>query len=265
MLPLVSAIIPAYNAEKTIEDCIKSIVNQTYNNIEIIVVNDGSKDNTLNILNKLSSKIKNLWIYTIPNSGPSNARNWGINHANGEYIAFLDADDKWLPHKIETQITYLKQNSSIDLLACKVSIGKFKGEKENTSIIEISPLKMLFKNYFLTPCIIAKRNILKTYQFNINQKYAEDYLLWLTIAFSNHKCYMINKTLVELANKHTFGDSGLSGKIWEMEKGELFNYKQLLKEQKISFLLYASACIFSFIKYVRRSIICKYRNIKKKI
>lgn len=263
MLPLVSAIIPAYNAEKTIEDCIKSIVNQTYNNIEIIVINDGSKDNTMNILNKLSSEIKNLCAYTIPNSGPSNARNWGINHANGVYIAFLDADDKWLPNKIEIQVKDLLKNPDIDLLTCMTDAkGGFQKSKR---IIEISSKQLLFKNFFLTSGTIVKTKILKVYQFNIKRKFSEDYLLWLTIAFNNYKCYTTNEMLVRAANKHTFGDSGLSGKIWEMEKGELFNYKQLLKEQKISFLLYVSACTFSFIKYVRRSIICKYRNIKKKI
>lgn len=263
MLPLVSAIIPAYNAEKTIEDCINSIINQTYNNIEIIVVNDGSTDSTINILNRLTTKIKNLTIFTISNSGPSKARNLGIQHAHGEYIAFLDSDDKWLPDKINMQVNYLINNPSIAVLGCKASIGKSIKLNDNKKLIKISPLKMLLKNHYSTPCVIIKKGVLEKYQFNIARKYAEDYLLWLTIVFNNYKCYTLNQTLVELADKQIFGESGLSSKLWEMEKGELFNFQQLFKEKKISLMVFYFASLFSLIKYFRRVLICKVRKSKQ--
>ena len=93
MEPLISVIIPAFNAENTIEDCIKSIQEQTYVNLQIIAVNDGSTDNTGYILKKLSLEDSRIEVISIPNGGVSHARNIGIDNAKGDYITFVDADD----------------------------------------------------------------------------------------------------------------------------------------------------------------------------
>lgn len=93
MKPLISVIIPAYNAEKTIKRCIESIQKQTYKNLQIIAVNDGSTDNTYGILSEIKSCDKRIQIISIPNGGVSHARNVGIDAANGDYITFVDADD----------------------------------------------------------------------------------------------------------------------------------------------------------------------------
>lgn len=90
----VSVIIPVYNAERYLNQCISSIANQTMQDIEIIAINDGSTDNGLNVLNELSQIYKGkLKIYTKENGGPGSARNMGIENANGEFIKFVDADD----------------------------------------------------------------------------------------------------------------------------------------------------------------------------
>ena len=102
---LVSVVIPAYNAEKTIADCLDSVNDQTYPDIEIIVINDGSADQTLKLLEEYQRfSLRPLRIYTQKNAGPSVARNCGISLAKGEYIAFLDADDRWVKDKIENQL-----------------------------------------------------------------------------------------------------------------------------------------------------------------
>lgn len=90
---LVSIVVPCYNIEKYIERCINSIINQTYKNLEIIAVNDGSKDNTLNILNRLKLKEPRLKVLNYENHGLSFARNRGIEQAQGQYIMFVDGDD----------------------------------------------------------------------------------------------------------------------------------------------------------------------------
>lgn len=90
---LVSIVVPCYNIEKYIERCINSIINQTYKNLEIIAVNDGSKDNTLNILDRLKVKEPRLNVLNYENHGPSFARNRGIEQAHGQYIMFVDGDD----------------------------------------------------------------------------------------------------------------------------------------------------------------------------
>lgn len=92
--PLISVVIAAYNEEKNIERCISSIFNQTYKNIEVIAINDGSKDNTEKLLRELSQKY-NLKYITIKNSGVSNARNIGLKNVSGEWIVFCDADDTY--------------------------------------------------------------------------------------------------------------------------------------------------------------------------
>jgi len=105
---LASVIIPAYNAEVFIDETIQSVLNQTYNNIEIIVVNDGSTDRTKLIIDNLCKSNKKIRAIHTENAGVSAARNKGIENANGEYIAFLDADDFWLDNNLEKKIVALK-------------------------------------------------------------------------------------------------------------------------------------------------------------
>jgi glycosyltransferase involved in cell wall biosynthesis len=103
---MISVIIPAYNAEKTILSTIESVQKQTYQDLEIIVINDGSTDRTFEIVSNIrDSRIK---IFNYPNGGISEARNRGISHANGEYISFLDADDVWTVEKLEKQLAALQ-------------------------------------------------------------------------------------------------------------------------------------------------------------
>ena len=90
--PLISIIVPVYNCEEYIEKCIDSILHQTYQNFELIVINDGSKDNTLEKLKKYINKNK-ITIISIENNGVSNARNLGIKNSKGDYICFIDSDE----------------------------------------------------------------------------------------------------------------------------------------------------------------------------
>ena len=101
----ISVIIPAYNAEMTIKQTLNSVFNQTYGNLEVIIVNDGSTDGTLDILEKQAARIK---IISTSNKGVSHARNTGLKNASGDYIQFLDADDLLIPDKIEIQLTALE-------------------------------------------------------------------------------------------------------------------------------------------------------------
>ena len=113
----VSVIIPVYNVEEYIYECIMSVINQTYNNLEIIVIKDGSTDNSINIIKKISdSRIK---IINKENGGLSSARNVGISNASGEYIIFLDSDDYWSKENcLEEIVTVFLKND------CDVVVGK---------------------------------------------------------------------------------------------------------------------------------------------
>ena len=111
---MISVIIPLYNKEKSITDTVNSVLNQTFKDFELIIVNDGSKDNSLSVVNQFTDK--RVKIIDKPNGGVSTARNAGMKRAEGEYIALLDSDDEWLPHKLERQIEVLNENPHIDFL-----------------------------------------------------------------------------------------------------------------------------------------------------
>ena len=105
---MISVIIPVYNGEGTIKETIESVLNQTFSDLEIIIINDGSTDSTLEILSTIDdSRIK---VFSYPNAGPSASRNRGIDNSQGEYISFIDADDLWTPDKLESQLQALKSN-----------------------------------------------------------------------------------------------------------------------------------------------------------
>ena len=112
-IPKVDIIVPVYNAEKFIAACIDSLLSQTYSNVEIIMVYSKSTDNTLRVLEKYRTKIK---LIKQEKKNPAIARNEGLRHANGKYIAFCDADDFFAPEKIEKQVMFLENNPDIGLV-----------------------------------------------------------------------------------------------------------------------------------------------------
>ena len=115
--PLVSVIVPAYNAEQFIERTLSSVLNQTYKNLEVLVVDDGSKDRTVEIVEDIATKDSRVTLLQQPNSGVAKARNSAIESAKGEYIAPIDADDIWYPQKIEKQIeAFLNSEPSVGLV-----------------------------------------------------------------------------------------------------------------------------------------------------
>jgi glycosyltransferase involved in cell wall biosynthesis len=119
MNPKVSVIIPNYNYEKFIAATIESVLSQTYENIEIIVVDDGSKDNSLKVLERFGEKLR---VIQQKNAGVSAARNNGVQNSTGEFIAFLDADDIWLPEKLQRQIERFNADSEVGLVHCSMTL-----------------------------------------------------------------------------------------------------------------------------------------------
>ncbi|MGL4503388.1 MAG: glycosyltransferase [Planktothrix sp.] len=108
-MPTISVIIPAYNSENTIQETIESVLNQTFQDLELIVINDGSVDKTLEVISSFSDA--RIQVFSYSNSGAQKSRNRGISHASGEYLSFLDSDDMWEPEKLEFQLKALQENS----------------------------------------------------------------------------------------------------------------------------------------------------------
>lgn len=260
-LTFVSVIIPCYNSSKTIKRAITSVINQTHKNTEIICIDDGSSDDTVNILNTLSQSIANLTILiNDKNRGPSYSRNKGVLHSNGDFIAFLDSDDYWHHQKLEYQMVIMHQNNWNFIGAItKVKLNTtYNIHLQDLTCKKVTFTQLLFRNYFSTPTVLMSKELFK--DFNENQKYSEDYKLWLDILKSKNTRagIILHPHLVGL-DKFAYGVSGLSSNLWQMEKYELKNYWDLLKRGTILALL----CIpYSFIKFIRRVIIVKLKKIQ---
>ena len=180
----VSVIIPVYNSEKYIEQTIDSVLNQTYKNIEIIVINDGSIDNTEKILESYVNKNQIIYIKK-ENGGPAAARNLGIKQAQGEYVAFLDSDDIWEPNKIEEQIKLTaKQKEPVVIFSKRFLLPSLK--HDDTKLFSGYIYKNLIKNNFITnSSVFIDRKIINDIG-QINESPTlfaiEDYEYWLRIS-----------------------------------------------------------------------------------
>lgn len=124
-LPKVSVIIPAYNAASYIHRAVDSVLAQTFENFELLVVDDGSSDNTLAVLARYGDRVRAV---TQANNGPAAARNHGLSEARGEYVAFLDADDHWLPEKIERQVELMEQRPDVGFCSSATEVVNTAGE-----------------------------------------------------------------------------------------------------------------------------------------
>lgn len=242
----VSVIIPTYNRKNIVLKSLKSVINQTYKNIEIIIVDDGSTDGTKDTIESyiIKNKINNIKYYYQENSGVSEARNNGVIHSTGSIICFLDSDDEWKETKLEYQMFLLENNENISFVVSNENPIK----KE---IAEISYLKfrdLLYKNVVNTSTVLVRKNVLEDVGlFNTKQRYSEDYNLWLRILYK-YNGIIINKSLV-IWNKT---EDSLSSNLWAMEKGELNNYIELFKEKKINIIDFLGAISYSLLKYIRR-------------
>lgn len=186
-MPTVSIIIPVYNGARFLPEAIDSVFAQTYKDYEIIVIDDGSTDNTKEVLEPYFDKIK--YIYQ-NNRGVAGAMNAGIRHAHGEYIAFLDQDDIWLPQKLAIQINYMANNPEIGLVYSKAhkidEDGKLlhlKRKDRGTPSGDI--FDKLYFRCSITSCsgVILRKRVFDTIRlFDETIKISTDYDLWLRIA-----------------------------------------------------------------------------------
>ncbi|GGD16795.1 glycosyltransferase family 2 protein [Hyunsoonleella pacifica] len=148
----VSIITPTYNSESFIQTTIRSVIDQTYTNWELLIIDDASTDNTLNIVNKFTSKHKNKNIYVIKNhsnQGAAITRNQGIENASGDIIAFLDSDDVWKPSKLEKQVKFMI-NHDIDVCFTSYDLMDEDGvlmQKTVKALPKLTYKKLLKCNY----------------------------------------------------------------------------------------------------------------------
>ena len=198
----VSIIIPVYNRKKLIRRSVESALNQTYKNIEIIVVDDGSKKNIEEEIDKIGDK-RIKYIRLSKNKGACYARNIGIKYSDKEYITFLDSDDKLHPKKLETQMNnIIKHKSNFDFCKLMVNNNKHYIIPNNSTEKEIYKGNILNElvskgNFISTQSIIVKKSIIEKYLFDNELLRLQDYDLVLRM-FPSLKISFTNKTLANL-------------------------------------------------------------------
>ena len=255
---LVSVVIPMYNAEHTIARAINSTLMQIYRKIEVIVVDDGSTDQSLAVVKEIAAKKGAVAIRVIAknNGGVSSARNAGMRAAKGEFIAFLDADDEWVRGKIATQIDILNKHPNVSFVGSMVESGVYSRFvfKKISPLQPISLRDQIFKNYFPTPTVVIRGDVVsKVGYFDESQRYAEEGNYWIRI-LAHYRALLIAKPLVLCGEgKPSFGHSGLSGNLREMQKGELNNIRYARSHGLIGSATYFVGVIFSLAKYARRT------------
>ena len=199
MNKLVSIIIPSYNREKTIKRSINSLLQQTYKNIEIIIVDDCSSDNTEEVVKKMDDD--RISYYKLKeNSGACFARNYGINKSRGEYIAFQDSDDMWENDKLQKQIEVLKKNN-YDMVTCKIHqideetervIGTIPNNINESRLLKFD--EIIEKNCISTPVILAKSECVKDIMFDDEMPRFQDWDFALRF-LKKYSIYFLNEVL----------------------------------------------------------------------
>ncbi|WP_291910795.1 glycosyltransferase family 2 protein [Chitinophaga sp. CB10] len=244
-----SVIIPVYNSEKTIYRAIKSVFEQNYDSFEIVVINDGSKDQSLSEINRAQAEFDKkdiLNVITLPtNKGVSNARNTGWDNARGEYIAFLDADDTWHPEKLSYVNDVLRKND-IAMFCHYYGLPGDDITLSENGIKRISFPLFLLRNTFQTSCVIIKRTIPN--RFNTEMSHCEDYDLLLKICYYYPSYY--SKMKLTILGRPQLTSGGLSANKWKMRKGEMNIYKNLYK---LNFMFLPVGCVlmvFSLFKHI---------------
>lgn len=258
-LASVSVIIPCYCCTKTIGRTVESVLSQTLLPKELFLIDDASLDDnaTVEVLQKLKQEYGHIMEINIisldENKGPGVARNIGWDVSNGEYIAFLDADDSWHPEKLRLQYQWMRNNSSVALSGhiCNVSEGGHANEKlsKNWNVSFIKKMSLMLRNPFSAPSVMVKRDI--PFRFEDGQFYAEDYYLWQQIICAGYVVARIELPLASLY-KARYGASGLSSHLWSMQKGDISNYWKLYRQKYLNFWLASLLTAYSLLKYCRR-------------
>lgn len=283
----ISVIVPLYNAENYLKRCIDSIINQTYQNLEIILINDGSTDNTLEIINEYAQKKDTIIVIDKKNSGVSDSRNLGIEKSTGEYITFIDSDDWLEENAIESLYEQLKKSNyniirgkyirEIENKKSQKAIEKFSYniEDKEKNIQRLIDLILSGEMYCYVWLLMIKSNIIKNKVF-FNNKLAmmEDTIFYLDLLLDGNDIlfsdsityhYYLNKKSASqnIQNAYrNYKNALLVNKIFE-EKLKMKNiYSE--KRKKIFYTktsLSIASYIYTTFKYDRRNFKKCYENI----
>ena len=237
----VSIITPSYNSSRFIVECVNSVIAQTYQNWEMLIVDDGSKDNSTKVIKNLSKKDQRVHVFFLKeNVGAAEARNFAIRKAKGRYIAFLDSDDLWDPKKLEIQISFMSKNNIAFSYTSYQLISQ--DGLYNLNIIK-APAEMTYHSYLkntIIGCLTVIIDRKKTGNFEMpNIRSSHDMALWLLIMRRGFYAYGLDKNL---AKYRVVASSNTANKI----KAVRDVWKVYIKVEKLSFL-YSVLCFLSYV------------------
>ncbi|HMF30539.1 MAG TPA: glycosyltransferase [Candidatus Lokiarchaeia archaeon] len=275
---LVSVIIPTYNRAQLITETLNSVLQQTYQNLEIIVVDDGSNDNTEEIVKSINdSRIAYYWQ---ENSGlPASARNLGISHADGDFIAFLDSDDIWLPNKLEIQLALFEKRNDI-LGICTNAIlfpGKPRKFHQFQNSQTITFKRLLKENLVINSSMVIRREVIEdigTLDEDKNFRAVEDYDYWLRmLQYRDYSILIIKDILVKYRRHGTSVSERTSPKTiiniyWKKKKvlekftNEHKSDVQNTLRHDLSIAILAALNSLGKLKRIGRFYFVKFRDIK---
>ena len=246
--PFVSIIVPVFNAEKFIEATLRSIMNQTYDNFEIIAIDDGSTDRTLEILNRYNFKVK---VFQQKNAGPATARNRGILESKGKLLAFCDSDDIWEPNKLELQVDVFEKNKNCGLVGTNGIVidaeGSFLNKyisdrwsnRETLCLLSLADL-LDYMALYPSTVMLSKEAIIKSgVLFDGLTYYFENVQMFFRIT-KFFEVYFLNRNLVQrrylrdsLSHANTKKDRYAQIKVYNMALLDFPEYKRLINRNLI--------------------------------
>lgn len=258
--PLISIITPMYNAIKYIEETVLSVINQTYKNWEMIIIDNCSTDGSATIVNYYQKNNKNIKYIKLDfnSGGPARPRNIGLDNAKGQYIAFLDADDVWLPEKLEKQIKFLNKNSDIDICHTLANIidensikkGLFNNQRLSTKLKYI----MQQQNAFFYTNNININSVLMKVDNNIrfdedkNLVALEDWNYWIESILSGKKIYLMSDILLN----YRIHQESISNRNSDIGyRKTLYMLSKLFLNKKISIIHFMCSNIFVLLKILK--------------
>lgn len=245
-MPKVSVVIPAYNSIAYLPETVASVLQQTFTDFEILIVDDGSTDQTVAWANQIPDS--RVCVITQPNQGVSVARNTGILCAQGDYVAFLDADDVWEPNKLEQQVRYLETNPTIGWVHSWVSLIDAHSQPVGKRLISHAEGQiwktLIFRNAIACCSVMVRRSCFSVAGlFDPEIRSAEDWELWIRLAFhypvglikqplaryrvlptsKSKNCQLVERSLHQIIEK-TFADIPPGYKSW---KSRCYGYAYL--------------------------------------
>lgn len=249
---LLSVIVPVYNAEKYLDRCIQSILNQTYSNIELLLIDDGSKDSSAMICDRYAKTNKRIKVYHKINGGVSSARNVGLDNAMGYYVAFVDADDYLLPHAYQTLIDNFKND-------CHPIIGFIGGGnvKYSDCILGVYDTIRTLNETAGSCCgyiwhRLFKRESIGKQRFDTNVSFGEDAIFWFYYIVENNVKTFRFLEYVGYVYVKEVGSSSLTSKSYDANTyGYLLNKISLIFDSLVSGKDDCHSLRLYLIKYIR--------------